>query len=284
MGRRRNGGLGTPALLSPAGCTTPPGAVGRDPHQMAAARGARRTSPARPLCSPSSARTRRTRGCDAWRPRARCGRCAGSRRRHHVHYEQLRGLLGNDAVIGLPHVGAAPLAVLTTRDGDALDAFAQARAFAGRATRAGRYRGSDLYAERGWAFGVRDRVLLVGRWCCRRRSATCVPDHAFDVGGSTRPAALPETQPPAAFAHGYVDLRPLVGRAVRVQAGLRAGVGAQHGRVLARRVGGRAARDAGGRPVGTPGLTAVHLPLLTPARPGRGRRCRRACPRWLSPS
>ena len=63
---------------------------------------------------------------------------------------------------GMPHAGGPPLGVLVTDDGDTLAAFARSRVLARTATRAGTYRGAELYAEPGWAFGVRDEVLLVG--------------------------------------------------------------------------------------------------------------------------
>ncbi len=251
------------ALLSLAGCTTPPAAGVEIPTYSPRREALAYFPSTAPVLAvvrtdPQDPGLRRLASSGALRPLRRVAA------RHHVHYEQLRGLLGNDAVIGLPHVGAAPLAVLTTRDGDALDAFAQARVIAGRATRAGRYRGSDLYAERGWAFGVRDRVLLVGRSVPVLLEAldTRVSDHAFDAAQMT--AALPETQPPAAFAHGYVDLRPLVGRAgavarsVRVlealsTAGFSLGASAVELRATL-------AADLSGH-----GLTAVDLPLLTRA-------------------
>jgi hypothetical protein len=180
-------------------------------------------------------------------------------RRHGVFYEQLRGLLGNDAVVGVPHAGGAPLAVLTTDDGAALDTFAHAREIAGRAARAGHYRGTDLYADRGWAFGVRDRVLLVGRSVPDLLEAldTRVSDQAFDPARMT--AVLPRRQPPAAFLHGYLDLRTLVARA---GAAVRAVP-------LAQALDG-AGFNLGASPVGlrgalaapTSGLSAIDLPPL----------------------
>lgn len=133
--------------------------------------------------------------------------------RHDVFYRQLLGLLGNDAAIGIPHAGGPPLAVLSTPDAFALDTFARARVLSRRAQPAGTYRSTRLYVEDGWAFGVRDRVLLVGRTVPELLEAldTRVSDDAFDPAQMT--AVLPRTQPPAPFVHGYVDLRTLLDRA-----------------------------------------------------------------------
>ncbi len=149
--------------------------------------------------------------------------------RRGVFVRQLTALLRNDAVIGLPHVGGAPLAVLTTADPDALDTFARARVIDHRATRAGTYRGARLYLEQGWAFGVRDRVLLVGGSLRELTEAldTRVGSGAFEPAQLT--AVLPDEDSPATFARAYVDLSALVdagGPAVRAVPVLHALTGA----------------------------------------------------------
>lgn len=82
-------------------------------------------------------------------------------KRHGLHFAQVRRLLGNDMAIGIPARGKAALVVLVADDRDALHTLVDARVTARRATFAGAYRGADLYATRGLAFAVRDRVLLV---------------------------------------------------------------------------------------------------------------------------
>lgn len=146
--------------------------------------------------------------------------------RRKVFVPQLAGLLGNDAVIGVPHVGSPPLAVLSTKDADGLDILARARVIAHRATKAGRYRGAELYQEDGWAFAVRGRVLLVSRALRDLTDAldTRVGNDAFDASQLT--AVLPKSPPPATFARAFVNLRALVAargpaaRAVPLLAGL----------------------------------------------------------------
>jgi hypothetical protein len=184
--------------------------------------------------------------------------------RHHVYFEQLRGLLGNDAVIGFQHVGGPPLAVLTTDDGTALDTFAHARVIAGRAAPAGHYRGTDLYSERGWVFGVRDRVLLVGGSVEALTEAldTRVGTHAFEAGQLN--AVLPGESPPAPFVHAYIDLRALVDRGgaeLRAIPVLRAlGAAGLTVGATAEELRGTLIADTEGE-----GLTGVDLPLLTRA-------------------
>jgi hypothetical protein len=258
MGRRFRRGLGMLALLALAGCTTPT-AAGVEIPTYSPRREALAYFPAdAPVVAivstdPQHPGLRRLAASGALRP------LRAAARRHGVFYEQLRGLLGNDAVVGLPHVGGPPLAVLTTDDGAALDTFAHARVIAGRAAPAGRYRGTDLYADRGWAFGVRDRVLLVARAVPDLLEAldTRVSDQAFDPARMT--AVLPRRQPTAAFLHGYLDLRAVVARA---GAAVRAVP-------LAEALDG-AGFNLGASPVGlrgaiaapTSGLTAIDLPLL----------------------
>ncbi len=138
--------------------------------------------------------------------------------RRKVFVQQLAGLLGHDAVIGLPHVGGAPLAVLSTDDPGGLDTFAQARVIAHRATRAGTYRGAKLFQEPDWAFAVRGRVLLVAGSLRGLTDAldTRVSSDAFDV--TRLNAVLPDRAPPATFVSAYVDLKAIVaarGPAVR---------------------------------------------------------------------
>ena len=130
-----------------------------------------------------------------------------------LHYAQLRGLLGEDAVVGQPHVGGPPLAVLATGDARTLQDLARARVRAGLATPAGTYRGGELFAERGWAFAVRGQVLLVSSGSRDLIEAldTRVSDESFDV--TRLNAVLPADPPPAAFLRAYVDLRPMVAAA-----------------------------------------------------------------------
>lgn len=130
-----------------------------------------------------------------------------------VSFERVRSLLGNDAVVGIPHVGGSPLAVVVAEDGEAPDAFARERVRSRRATVAGSYRGADLYAEAEWAFAVRGPVLLVARRTQALLAAldTRVSDDGFEA--SQLNAVLPAAQPPAAFLKAFVDLRPLVDRA-----------------------------------------------------------------------
>jgi hypothetical protein len=206
MERRLRRGLGLLALLALAGCTTPTAAGVEIPTYSP-----RREALAYfPADAPAVAIVSTDPQDPGLRRLAASGALAPLRRvaeRRHVFFQQLRGLLGNDAVVGLPHVGGPPLAVLTTHDGAALDTFAHARVIEGRATAAGNYRGTDLYVDSGWAFGVRDRVLLVGATVHELLEAldTRVSDHAFDAAQMT--AVLPTTPPQAAFVHGYVDLR-----------------------------------------------------------------------------
>src|SRR4051794_4728956 len=47
--------------------------------------------------------------------------------REGLLFRQLRPLLGNDAAVGLPSVGGAPLGVLVTRDAELLRAVAHSR-------------------------------------------------------------------------------------------------------------------------------------------------------------
>jgi hypothetical protein len=183
---------------------------------------------------------------------------------HGIHYEQLRGLLGNDAAIGQARAGGPPLAVLTTPDGEVLDDLARSRVAGGRALRAGTYRGTDLYAERGWAFGVRDRVLLVGGSVGALTEAldTRVGQHAFEAAQLN--AVLPGDAAPAAFARGYVDLRAVVARsdpALRAIPLLKA-LGAAGFSVGATAEELRATLVAG---IAGEGLTGVDLPLLARA-------------------
>ncbi|MEJ7893903.1 MAG: hypothetical protein WKF94_14835 [Solirubrobacteraceae bacterium] len=134
-------------------------------------------------------------------------RVAGGR---GLHYRQLSGLLGSPAVIGQPRVGGAPLAVLATDDPDRLEVLAAARVATGSAAPAGGYRGADLYAEAGWAFAVRDRVLLASGSTRDLVDAldVRVGDDGFDA--SQFNDVLPENSPPATFARAYVDLEALV--------------------------------------------------------------------------
>lgn len=127
-----------------------------------------------------------------------------------LRYAQWGSLLGNPAVIGQPGVGAAPLAVLATDDSGRLEALAAARLQSGRATPAGEYRGAEMYAEDGWAFAVRDRVLLASGSTRDLIAAldTRVADASFEA--SQLNAVIPETSPPATFARGYVNLEALV--------------------------------------------------------------------------
>jgi hypothetical protein len=268
MGRSLRRGFAALALLALAGCTTPT-AAGVEIPTYSPRREALAYFPANaPVVAivstdPQDPGLRRLAASGALAPLRRVAE------RRHVYYDQLRGLLGNDAVVGLPHAGGPPLAVLTTHDGTGLDTFAQARVIKGRATRAGHYRGTDLYAERGWAFGVRDRVLLVGATVNELLEAldTRVSDHAFDAAQMT--AVLPTTPPPAAFLHGYVDLRTITARGT---AALRA--------IPLVKALDAAGFALGASPVGLRGtltadtsaeLTAIDLPALTRvpwARPG----------------
>ncbi|MDQ1712651.1 MAG: hypothetical protein QOE45_2101, partial [Frankiaceae bacterium] len=186
MGQRLRRGLCMLALLALAGCTTPTAAGVQIPTyspRREALSYFPDTAPVVAIVStdPQDPGLRRLAAAGALEPLRRVAQ------RRHVYFEQLRGLLGNDAVVGLPHAGGPPLAVLTTHDATALDTFAHAREIAGRATPAGHYRGTDLYAEKGWAFGVRDRVLLVGAAIPELLEAldTRVSDHAFDAAQMT---------------------------------------------------------------------------------------------------
>ena len=86
-------------------------------------------------------------------------------------FEQVRPLLGHDLAVGTVAPGRAALAVLVARDGMMLGALAEARADAGLAAPAGRYRGADLYAAGSHAFGVRADVLLVSATTADLRDA-----------------------------------------------------------------------------------------------------------------
>lgn len=156
---------------------------------------------------PQAAGVRRLAASGALEPLRRAAEAEG------VYLTQLIGLLGNDAVIGQPHVDGPPLAVLMTEDDETLDALAKARVIARRATVAGSYRGADLYAERRLAFAVRGRVLLVARTTRQLFEAldTRASDDGFEAARLN--AVLPATEPPAVFVRAFVDLRPLVDRA-----------------------------------------------------------------------
>ena len=147
---------------------------------------------------------RRLAGSGAFAPLRRAAAGRG------LHYAQLSRLLGNPAVIGQPRVGGTPLAVLATADSDRLEVLAAARVATGSATPAGGYRGADLYAEDGWAFAVRDRVLLASGSTRDLLNAldTRVSDDGFDA--SQLNDVIPGASPPATFARAYVDLEALV--------------------------------------------------------------------------
>jgi hypothetical protein len=134
-------------------------------------------------------------------------------RREALLYPQVRRLLGNEVVVGLPRVGAAPLAVLVSTDEERLRALAQARVVGGRAARAGNYRGADLYAGTGHAFAVRGPVLLVSRTTADLRRALDARhgDDNFEMSQLRR--VLPSGGGKDAVARVYVDLRPAVARA-----------------------------------------------------------------------
>src|SRR3954471_7485716 len=126
MVRRLRRGLGLLALLALAGCATPAAAGPSIPTY----------SPRREALAyfPAAAPVVAFVGTDPQAPGLRRVAASGAlaplramAEAHGLYYEQLRGLLGNDAVVGLPHAGGPPLAVLTTDDGAALDTFAQAR-------------------------------------------------------------------------------------------------------------------------------------------------------------
>ncbi len=182
-----------------------------------------------------------------------------------VFFTQLRGLLGNDAVVGLPHPGARPLAALVTQDGDTLATFARARVLARTATRAGTYRGAKLYVEPDWAFAVRDEVLLVGGSLGALTEAldTRVGDEAFEAGQLN--AVLPGDSPPATFVRAYVDLQALVNaagpvaRAVPLLAAM-TGAGVKLGASDLELIGTLNA------PVDGAGLTSEDVPVPPPAR------------------
>ncbi len=133
--------------------------------------------------------------------------------RRDLFYAQLRSLFGNPVVIGQPYPGAPPLAVMATNDSDRLELLARSRVLRGDARPAGRYRGVNLFVETGWAFGVRDRVVLVG---ATPRDLLRAIDTRLD-GDGFEAAQLndvqPDPAPPAVFARAYADLSALVDRA-----------------------------------------------------------------------
>ncbi len=155
---------------------------------------------------------RRLAGLGALAPLRRAAAARG------VYLRQWRGILGNPAVVGQARVGGPPLAVLPAADADSLRELVVARVAAGRAQAAGRYRGADLYAERGLAFAVRDRVLLLSASTRDLLAAldTRVGNASFEAYQLT--AMLPREAPQATFARGYVDLAAFV---VRADAGIR---------------------------------------------------------------
>ena len=206
---------------------------------------------------PQDPGVRRAAGLGALAPLRRAMEGAG------LSLDDLRPLLGNPAVAGQPFPGAAPLAVLATHDPGGLEALARERVTSGAADAQGRYRGADLYQEIGWAFAVRDRVLLMSR-------STHDLMEALDrrvAGGGFEAAqlndVLPDWSPPATFARGYVDLSAIV-----------AARGAQAREVPLLRSLGRAGVSIGATPdelraaaatdISGAGLTADDVPGLEP--------------------
>lgn len=88
-----------------------------------------------------------------------------------LHLAQLEPILGNDAVVGVPRLGASPLIALAARDADTLESIAKARVAAGQAAAAGRYRDAELFYSPTYAFAVRDGMLLVSRTTADLRDA-----------------------------------------------------------------------------------------------------------------
>lgn len=131
----------------------------------------------------------------------------------NLFFAQLRSLFGNPLVVGEPYRGAAPLAVLATDDAERLKLLAGARVMREQARPAGSYRGTDLFLEDGWAFGVRDRVLLASRTPrdLLRAIDTRLDDDGFEAGQLND--LQPDPAPPAVFARVYVDLATVVDRA-----------------------------------------------------------------------
>lgn len=127
-----------------------------------------------------------------------------------LSYGEIRPLLGNPAVIGKAHLQAEPVAVLATHDAAALQRLARARVDDGAADPVGRYRGASLYSEIGWAFAVRDRVLIVSRRPQDLMDALDQRDRDDGFDAAQLNAVIPAADPPAAFARGYVDLAALV--------------------------------------------------------------------------
>jgi hypothetical protein len=182
-----------------------------------------------------------------------------------MSFDDVRPILGNPAVVGLPYPGGAPLAVLATHDPGALAQLAGERVAAGAARPAGRYRGADLYDEVGFSFAVRDRVLLMSRTA---RDLLDALDRRVRPGGFEAIQlndVMPDPGPPATFVRAYVDLSLLMaqqGATARAIAPLRAlttagvSVGADPERLR-----GVATAEIAGQ-----GLTESDLPALAPVR------------------
>lgn len=130
--------------------------------------------------------------------------------RHGVPAAQVRSLLGHDLVVGLPFAGAAPLAVLVTRDADFLAALARARVLGGRAARAGSYRGAELYAGTP-SYAIRGPVLLVSRTTADLRRALDVRAETDGFDPELLRRAVPAGDA-AALVRGVGDLRALLPR------------------------------------------------------------------------
>lgn len=154
---------------------------------------------------PDDAQVRRVAAAGLLDPLARAARRAG------IEPTQVRSLLGNDLVVGRPHVGAPLLLVLVARDEDRLRTLADARVLARRAAPAGIYRGARLYAGRAGAFAVRGPVLLASRTTADLRGAldTRHGDDGFDPDALRR--ALPAGAEDA-VVRAVVDLRPQIAR------------------------------------------------------------------------
>ena len=133
-----------------------------------------------------------------------------------LRYPQYRSLLGNDAVVGQPHVGGPPLVVLVTSDREQLQTLVESRVVGGLAIPAGDHRGADLYAARGWAFAIRGPVLLVGTTTTELKEALDTRTQAGGFEAAQLTAVLPDTDTDTdaaaeAAIRGRVDVPALAG-------------------------------------------------------------------------
>jgi hypothetical protein len=166
-----------------------------------------------PETSPLVALVATDTGHEGWRRLADAGLLGpldAAARERRALFVQLRGLLGHELAVGLPSVGAAPLAVLVTSDADQLRILADARRRAGDARPAGTFRGADLFAGVP-AYAVRGPVLLIGRSTADLRRALEVKANTDGFDPALLKRALPDRAGDA-LVRGVGDVRALVAR------------------------------------------------------------------------